>query len=58
MALSLALHLGPLGLLFAAVPGAVSDGADGSDLLSTQAVLTMTVELVPDWLPLRPRLPC
>ncbi len=51
MALSLALHLAPLGLLLAAVPGAVSDGAGGGDLISTQAVQTMNVELVPDWLP-------
>jgi len=52
MALSLALHLAPLSLLLVAVPGAVSDGADGGDLVSSKAAQqtqAMMVELVPDW---------
>ncbi|QYK40442.1 MAG: TonB family protein [Paracoccaceae bacterium] len=52
MVLSLALHLAPLSFLLVAVPGAVSDGADGGDLVSAQAARqtqAMIVELVPDW---------
>lgn len=51
MALSLAMHLSPLGLLLTAVPGVVSDGAGGGDLISTQSVRALNVELVPDWIP-------